>query len=127
MCRQYGVSARELSLVYTEILTAMRQPFVSGYKTQLAPTSMLIKPEEMEELLKEIHRVAHGQTALQRHLGIVECARRRALILAGASSEKNVEITRTKLLKASIEANMSVILICMIIVVAGTLLAVYLV
>jgi len=127
MCRQYGVSVRELALAYTEIVATMRQPFVSGHKTQLVPTAMFTRPGELEEFLREIHRVAHGQTALQRHLAIINCARRRALTLAGTSSEKNAERTKTKLLKTSIEAKMPVIFICMILVAAGTLLAVYLV
>ncbi|TSA31167.1 MAG: hypothetical protein D4R65_11790 [Verrucomicrobiaceae bacterium] len=126
MCRQYGVTARELALAYTEIVAAMKQPFVSGRKTQLAPTSMFSKPEELEEFLKEIHRSAHGQTALQRHLAIVECARRRALLFADAAPKESVEITRTNLLKASLASNMPILLVGVIIVVAGVLIAVYL-
>jgi len=126
MCRQYGVAARELSLAYTEILAAMQQPFVSGQKTQLAPTSMFTKPEEFENFLKEIHRATHGQTALQRHLAIIECGKRRALLLAEGAPKQSIEITRSKLLKASIASKMPVLLICALIVVAGVLIAAYL-
>lgn len=126
MCRQYGVSPRELSIAYTEIVAAMERPFVSGRKTLLAPTSLFTNSGELEEFLKEIHRATHGQTALQRHLAIVGCAKRRALILADDPSEKVVEVTRSKLLKASIEAKLPTMLICAIIVVAWVLIAVYL-
>lgn len=127
MCRQYGVAARELSLAYTEIVAAMERPFVSGQKMQLAPTSMFTKPEELENFLKELHRATHGQTALQRHLAIIECAKRRALLLAEGAPKQSIEITRSKLLKASIASKMPIILICVIIVVAVVLIAAYLI
>lgn len=123
MCRQFGVTSRELALAYTEIVAAMRQPFVSGQKAQLAPTSLFIKPVELEHFLMEIHRATHGQTALQRHLAIIECAKRRALLLADGAPKQSVEITRSKLLKASIGAKMPILLLCGIIVVAGVLIA----
>ena len=126
MCRQYGVAASELSLAYTEIVAAMRQPFVSGQKGQLAPTSLFTKPVELENFLMEIHRATHGQTALQRRLAIIECAKRRATLLAEGAPKQSIEITRSKLLKASIASKMPILLLCAILVVAVVLIAAYL-
>lgn len=126
MCRQYGVTARELALAYTEIIAAMRQPFVSGQKTLLAPTFLFAEPGQLEEFLKEIHRATHGQTALQRRLAIIECAKRRALLFESAAPKHAAGITRTKLLKASLASKIPIMLLGLIIAIAGAIIAVYL-
>lgn len=126
MCREYRISARDLCLAYTEIVAAMHPPFVSGQETQLAATAMFVNPPELEKFLGELHRATFGQTALQRRLAIVACAKHQAQLLSNAIPKPGPLMTRNRLLKDSIITQFPTVILCVIILVVGMLIAIYL-
>ncbi|MEI6278123.1 MAG: hypothetical protein WCQ16_01915 [Verrucomicrobiae bacterium] len=122
LCREYKVGTAELCTACTEIIAAMPGPT----PTISLGTALLCNPAQLEKFLQAIHRAAHGQTPLQRHLAIVACAKRMAAQLAATEKEISPEITRAKLLKSSIKSKLPVVLLCTAVIVLGILLAVYL-
>ncbi|MEI6070708.1 MAG: hypothetical protein WCS31_02865 [Verrucomicrobiae bacterium] len=123
LCQKYKVGTGELCTACTEILDAMPEPAESAG----LGTAFLGDPVQMEKFLAEIHRAAHGQPRLRRHLAIVACAKRHAALLAAPSpAETRPEITRAHLLNSSIMGKLPLVLLCTAVVVAAILAAVYL-
>ena len=123
LCQKYKVGTGELCTACTEILAALRVPSASAG----LGAALLGDPAEMEKFLAEIHRAAHGQPRLRRHLAIIACAKRRAALLAAPSpAETRPEITRAHLLNSSIMDKLPLVLLCTAVVVAAILAAVYL-
>jgi len=82
-------------------------------------------PAQLEKFLKEVHHATHGQPPLRRRNAILSCAKRRAAQRAAA--EKTLrKIPRSLLLKASIKTQLPLTLICAAVIVAGILLAIFL-
>jgi len=121
LCRTYKIRTDELCTVCTEIIAATPEPVSSLPAT----TSLFDDPAQLEKFLKEVYHVTHGQTPLRRRNAIVSCAKRRAAQRAAA--EKTLrKIPRSLLLKASIKTQLPLILICAAVIVAGILLAIFL-
>jgi hypothetical protein len=122
LCCEYQIRTRDLCLACTELIDALPQDLLPQMTRSFSGGG------RTREFLGEIHRATAGQTDLQHRLAIVACAKHRAeSIIGGAPKKEPVkEVTRKQMLDATIVSKLPIILLCAVVIVAGLLLAIYL-
>lgn len=121
------MSHDDLCLACTELLDEI--PDLPGTDGGEVPAAVLLfsEPLQLEAFLKKLHRATHGQTAIQRRLAIVACAKRQAEQLRSArGAVPPPPATRSHLLKKSISGKLTMVLLLGALAVLGFLLAAYL-
>lgn len=126
LCREHRVTCGELAAAYLEILAAMSAPILPGPPPLLAPTRMLADPDQLALFLRDLQRDTLGLTPLQRRLAMVERAKKQAKILEDEIPRPPREITRSFLLKSSIQSKLPLLALIVAIIVAAIALAAYL-
>ena len=126
LCREHRVTCGELAAAYVEILAAMDAPVLPGPPPQLAATRLLNDPDRLAPFLRDLHRDTLGLTPLQRRLAMVERAKKQARMLEGEIPRPAPEITRSFLLKSSIQSKLPLLALIVAIIVAAIALAAYL-
>ena len=126
LCREYHMKAGDLCLACAEILD--RNPEPPGTAGGETPDALLLfnDPQRLEGLLGKLRAATHGQVAIQRRLAIEACARNHADQMAEPLAEQRPAVTRSNLLKKSIYNNLLLMMLIAGLVVAGILLALFL-
>jgi hypothetical protein len=120
------MKAGDLCLACTEILD--RNPDLPVTVGGEIPASLLLfsDPDRLEGLLGKLRTATHGQVAIQRRLAIEACARNHAGQMAAPVADQRLSVTRSNLLKKSIFNNLLLMMLIAGLVVAGILLALFL-
>ena len=125
LCRRYRIGTSDLCIAFTEMLDVAPRPLNIGTAPRLGPAIILTDQALLETFLREAHRVTHGQTPLQRRLGLVDCGKRHGAGLLASEPKPTPEITRSRLLKTSIKSKLPVFLLCVTVAIIGILIAAY--
>lgn len=121
LCSEHGLKTGDLCLACAELIDALPDDLLPQV------TELFCNSVRTEEFLGELHRATESQTDLQRRMAIIACAKRRAAAMdADAPKEAGEVATRRRMLDASIASKLPIILLCAAVIVAGILMAVYL-
>lgn len=126
LCREHRVTCGELAAAYLEILAAMSAPILPAPPPLLAPTRLITSTDQLAPFLRDLQRDTLGLTPLQRRLAMVERAKKQAKILEDEPPRPPAEITRSFLMKSSIQSKLPLLALIVAIIVAGIALAAYL-
>ena len=126
LCREYQMKAGDLCLACTEILDRNADLSVTGGGEIPASLLLFSDPGRLEGLLGKLRAATHGQAAIQRRLAIEACARNHAGQMAAPVADQRPAVTRSNLLKKSIFNNLLLMMLIAGLVVAGILLALFL-
>lgn len=125
-CRTYQLNVSDLCIACTEILEEM--PDLPGPDGSEIPASLLLfsDPPQLEGFLKNLHQATLGQTAIQRRLAIVACAKSHASQMSSPVFGQRLPPTRSNLLNKAIFNNLLLMMLVAGIIIAGILILIFL-
>lgn len=126
LCRTYQIKVADLCLACTEILGEKQASARSEGNEYLASTLLFSDPLRLEGFLKKLRQATHGQAAIQHRLAIVACATAHADQMGAAAQDQRLADTRSNLLKKSIFNNLMLMMLIAGLVIAGILIALFL-
>ncbi len=126
LCLEYHIKAGDLCIACEEILDRNPDLPVAGGGEPPASLLLFSEPGRLEGFLVKLRAATHGQVAIQRRLAIVACARNHAGQMAAPVADQRPSVTRSNLLKKSIFNNLLLMMLIAGLVVAGILLALFL-
>ena len=126
LCRTYRIKVADLCLACTEILEATLASAPSEGNENLASALLFSDPLRLEGFLKKLRHATHGQVPIQRRLAIIDCAKACADQMTVAAPDQSLSVTRSNLLKKSIFNNLMLMMLIAGLVVAGILIALFL-
>jgi len=123
--RTYGMRVVDICLACTEILDTppdFPRPAVSE-----DPDLVLLfsDPVRLEAFLRKLHQATHGQTAIQRRLAIIACAKAHADQQGAPVTDQRPPATRSNLLKTSIFNNLLMVMLIAGLVIAGIVIVLF--
>lgn len=124
--RSYGMRVVDICLACTEILDRAPDPTRSGGNEDRVSMLLFVDPLRLEAFLRKLHQATHGQTSIQRRLGIIECAKAHADRRDDPDTDQRPTVTRSNLLKKSIFNNLLLMMVIAGLVITGILIALFL-
>ena len=126
LCRTYRIKVADLCLACTEILVGKQPSAPSEGDENLASTLLFSDPLRLEGFLKKLRQATHGQAPIQHRLAIIDCAKAYADQMSAETPAQSLAVTRSNLLKKSIFNNLMLMMLIAGLVIAGILIALFL-
>lgn len=124
--RTYGMRVVDICLACTEVLDPPPDSPHPDASDDLASMLLFSDPVRIEAFLRKLHQATHGQTAIQRRLAIIACAKAHAGQAGAPVTDQRPPATRSNLLKTSIFNNLLLLMLIAGLVIAGLLVAIFL-
>ena len=124
--RSYDMRVVDICLACTEIVDGTSGPAGSDGSEKFVSMLLFVDPLRLEAFLRKLHQATHGQTAIQRRLAIIACAKAHAEQMGAPAPEQHPSVTRSNLLKNSIFKNLLLMLLIAGLVITVILTALFL-